>query len=148
MPHLWPVVWIYKSCVNTCKALNRVSGTIFRLYKNVTYLFFYYLFFFFFFCLIKHFLIFFFLPVPSLSCSMGDLVPCPGIEPRPPALGVQRLGHWATREIPFFYYLNSGLIEAILWALSYITTPPPTLMTSKINRMVTNNKSNSNQNND
>ena len=33
--------------------------------------------------------IFFFLVVPDLSCGMRDLVPWPGIEPRPPALGAQ-----------------------------------------------------------
>ena len=35
----------------------------------------------------------------GLSCCMWDLAPCPGIEPRPPALGVQSLSHWTTREI-------------------------------------------------
>ena len=34
------------------------------------------------------------------SCGMWDLVPWPGIEPRPPALGVQTLSHWTTREAP------------------------------------------------
>ena len=36
----------------------------------------------------------------SLRCSMWDLVPWPGIEPRCPALGAQSLIHWTTREIP------------------------------------------------
>ena len=27
------------------------------------------------------------------SCSTWDLVPCPGMDPGPPALGVQRLSH-------------------------------------------------------
>ena len=31
---------------------------------------------------------------------MWDLVPQPGIQPRPPALGVQSLSHWTTREVP------------------------------------------------
>ena len=30
---------------------------------------------------------------------MWDLVPWMGIEPRPPALGAQRLSHWTTREV-------------------------------------------------
>ena len=30
---------------------------------------------------------------------MWDLVPPPGTEPRPPALRVQSLGHWTTREV-------------------------------------------------
>ena len=38
------------------------------------------------------------------SCSMWDLVPWPGIEPWPPALGVQSLSHWTTGEVP---YINS-----------------------------------------
>ena len=36
----------------------------------------------------------------SLSRSMWDLVPWPGIKPRPPALGTQNLSHWTTWEIP------------------------------------------------
>ena len=36
----------------------------------------------------------------SLSRSIWDLVPWPGIEPGPPALGTWSLNHWATREIP------------------------------------------------
>ena len=31
---------------------------------------------------------------------MWDLVPRPGIEPGPPALGAQSLTHWTTREVP------------------------------------------------
>ena len=34
------------------------------------------------------------------SCGMWDLVPWPGIKPAPPALGVQSLNHWTTREVP------------------------------------------------
>ena len=36
----------------------------------------------------------------GLSCAMWDLVPRPGIKPRPPALGVWSLSHWTTREAP------------------------------------------------
>ena len=36
----------------------------------------------------------------SLSCGRWDLGPWPGIEPRPPVLGVQSLSHWTTREVP------------------------------------------------
>ena len=36
----------------------------------------------------------------ALSCSMLDLVPGPGIEPRPPALGAWSRNHWTTREVP------------------------------------------------
>ena len=38
-------------------------------------------------------LIFMYLTAPGLSCGMWDLVPCPGIEPEFPALGVQSLSH-------------------------------------------------------
>ena len=36
----------------------------------------------------------------ALSCGMWDLVPSPGIEPRPPALGPWSLIHWTVREVP------------------------------------------------
>ena len=34
-----------------------------------------------------------------MAC-MWDLVPQPGIEPGPPALGVRSRTHWTTREVP------------------------------------------------
>ena len=56
--------------------------------------------------LMAHLSFFFFLALLGLSCStwelhcsMWDLVPWPGIKPRPPALGAQSLGHWTTREV-------------------------------------------------
>ena len=36
----------------------------------------------------------------TLRCGMWDLVPWPGIETGPPALGVQSPSHWTTREVP------------------------------------------------
>ena len=36
----------------------------------------------------------------NLDCGMWDLVPCPGIKPRPPALGAQNLSQWTTRQVP------------------------------------------------
>ena len=36
----------------------------------------------------------------TLSCSMWDLVPWPGIKPGSPALGVWSLSHWTTRDVP------------------------------------------------
>ena len=36
----------------------------------------------------------------TLSCGLWDLVPWPGIEPRPPALGAHSLSHWTTRKVP------------------------------------------------
>ncbi|XP_028355588.2 GATOR complex protein NPRL3-like isoform X1 [Physeter macrocephalus] len=38
------------------------------------------------------------------SCGMRDIVPWPGIEPSPPALGAWSLSHWTTREVPFFFF--------------------------------------------
>ena len=38
-----------------------------------------------------------------LSCGMRDLVPRSRIEPGPPALGVQSLNHWTTREVPTLF---------------------------------------------
>ena len=35
-----------------------------------------------------------------VAACMRDLVPQPGMEPRPPALGVRSLTHWTTREVP------------------------------------------------
>ena len=64
------------------------------------------------------------------SCSIEDLVPWPGIEPRPSALGAWSLSHWITREVPslnlfciytyLYYFLDSTFkwycIEfAFLW---------------------------------
>ena len=39
------------------------------------------------------------------GCGMWDLGPWPGIEPRHPALGVQSLSHWTTREATVQYLL-------------------------------------------
>ena len=35
----------------------------------------------------------------TLSCSMWDLVPWPGIEPRPPTLETWSLSHWTHKEV-------------------------------------------------
>ena len=35
----------------------------------------------------------------TLSCSMWNLVPWPGIKPRPPAWEAWSHSHWATREV-------------------------------------------------
>ena len=37
--------------------------------------------------------------VSGLNCSMWDLVPWPGIDPGPQALGAQSPSHWATKEV-------------------------------------------------
>ena len=38
--------------------------------------------------------------------GMWDLVPRPGIKPRPPALGTQGLSHWATVKVSDYVLLN------------------------------------------
>ena len=43
----------------------------------------------------------------TLSCNMGDLVPWPGIELGPPALGACSLNHCGTREVPAYLFLIS-----------------------------------------
>lgn len=39
----------------------------------------------------------------GLSCSIQDMAPWPGIEPKPPALGAH---HWTTREVPAFFFVR------------------------------------------
>ena len=61
------------------------------------------------------FLSFFNLAALGLSCGMRDLVPWPGMEPGPPALGAQSLNHWTTREVPW-----GCLLMAKPWPPCYI----------------------------
>ena len=44
----------------------------------------------------------------TLSCSMWDLVPWPGMEPGPPALGTPNFSHCTTREVPTAEDFNSS----------------------------------------
>ena len=53
----------------------------------------------------------------SCFCTW-DLVPWPGIEPRPPALGTQSLGHWTTREVQQslkIFFFASVIWHAEVW---------------------------------
>ena len=43
----------------------------------------------------------------DLSCSMWDLVPQAGIEPRTPASGGQSLSHWTIRVVPIYIHTYS-----------------------------------------
>ena len=54
-----------------------------------------------------------------ISCSMWDLVPWPGIEPRPPALGTWSLSHWTTREVPVVF-LMPAILTGVLICISLI----------------------------
>ena len=62
--------------------------------------------------------------VSTGSCSPWDLVPCPGIEPRPPALAEQSPSHWAPREAPQCVFLLFE--QSLLWKLDF----KPNLLTS------------------
>ena len=74
MPSLWPVLWIHKSCVNICKALNTVPGTIFR--HNIKMLLISSLIIWGYFFLFEQTFPFF--PCLCLSRSTGALVPAQG----------------------------------------------------------------------
>ena len=64
----------------------------------------------------------------TLSCGMWDLVPQPGMEPRPPALGARSLSHWITRGVPqshswflpFLHLKHSGH-QQVLWQIFWIS---------------------------
>ena len=47
------------------------------------------------------------------SCSMQDLVPRPGKEPRPPALGMQSLSHLTTKEAPAIFKFNTSFSSLV-----------------------------------
>ena len=42
----------------------------------------------------------------TLTCSMWDLIPWPGIKPMSPCIWSWSLSHWTTREVPIFQSLN------------------------------------------
>ena len=53
-----------------------------------------------------------------VEACMRDLVPRPGIEPGPPALGVWSLTHWTTREVPaksFYHEQVLNFMKCILY---------------------------------
>ena len=49
------------------------------------------------------------------SCRMWDLVPWPGIKPRPPALGAGNLSHQTTKEVPDPLFLSLTFEHGISW---------------------------------
>ena len=80
--------------------------------------------------------LFIYLAVPGLSCGtrdlrcrlqdllvaacMQDLALWSGIEPGPPALGVQSLNHWTTREVLAMSYFWSSLPWSPNWRPPYL----------------------------
>ena len=65
----------------------------------------------------------------ELSCSMWDLVPWPGIEPRLPALGAWSLSHRNTREAPNYFLLCGQYCPEV--------TQVPVLMNKQAQSLVT-----------
>ena len=70
------------------------------------------------------------------SCSMWDLVLCPGINPGPPALGAQSLSHWTTRKVypasllkPVF---PTCKLEVKFFFSTFISPTPPAPNTSTL----------------
>ena len=63
----------------------------------------------------------------TVRCGMWDLVPWPGIEPRPPALGAWSLSHCTTREVPgpciYLFLLNCILPNLCYWNLDFFFWP-------------------------
>ena len=55
----------------------------------------------------------------TLSCSMRDLVPWPGIEPRSHVLGAQSLNHWTIREVPIWFWPTPGWEQSQYISVSY-----------------------------
>ena len=55
-----------------------------------------------------------------LSCGMQDLVPWPGFEPGPPALGAQSPSHWTTREVPKLKFLAFFWIQCLFLSLCFL----------------------------
>ena len=57
----------------------------------------------------------------DFCCSKWDLVPWPGIEPRPPALGVWSLSHWTTRKVPLAFFFKKRCFYFIyFWATWHV----------------------------
>ena len=61
----------------------------------------------------------------TLSCGKWELVPWPGIKLRPPALGLQSVSHWTSRQVPWSCFLRQhdiGLFPIIPFLESLMTS--------------------------
>ena len=54
-----------------------------------------------------------------LVAAVWNLVSWPGIQPRPPALGVRSLSHWTTKEAPTCFEVREFLSLIFVWALPW-----------------------------
>ena len=59
----------------------------------------------------------------GLSCGIWDLVPRPGIEPRPPALRTWSLNHWTIRKNPNVRPLCQEVLSDASSHLTLMKTP-------------------------
>ena len=65
--------------------------------------------------LIIRMIFFNYLAALSLSCSMWDLVPWPGIKPEPPALGAGSLSPRTAREVPWWRFSEMIICPLLGW---------------------------------
>ena len=74
-------------------------------------------------CYFLNIILFIFLAVP---CGVWDLVPPPGMEPKPPAVEVQHLNHWTSREVPPLPVMNIPVLLQVnlycLFSASFLHT--------------------------
>ena len=56
---------------------------------------------------------------------MWDLVPRPGIEPGPPALGAWSLTHWTTREVSRIHFKIRHLFKSFALCVTSVLSPVP-----------------------
>ena len=59
---------------------------------------------------------------PLAAARVRDLVPQPGIKPRPPALGTRSLTHWTTREVPGVTY-SGWFYSTMPWRSFHVSSP-------------------------
>ena len=63
----------------------------------------------------KNIYIFIYLFVLGLSWDMWDLVPRPGIEPGPSALGAQSFSYWTTSDVPGIFFLVYTFLHLLIF---------------------------------
>ena len=126
LPHIcvthWTTLYIWPPSLAPGPQNCHVSGLLIYPSAHDTWKSFFFFFF-------KDYLLLFILSSQGLSCNMWDLVPWPGVEPRPPALGAWSLSHWSTREVPWKSFsmqenpskpqFSPGSSPALFWRLPH-----------------------------